>query len=202
ASRLGRPVAVALDASGNVFISDDGFKRVRRITAATGVITTVAGGGTPTDGLGDGGPATAAALVSPRGLSVVGVGNARWPAGTLFIADCYRDTNRQSPGPGRVRMVSPSGVITTVAGNGAQNTNGDTLFTGDGGPATNAAVGCADDVVVDAAGNLFIADSGNSRIRRVDARTGIITTIAGNGQFGLAGVGRARGRGSSWAPTR
>ncbi|MDQ6615130.1 MAG: right-handed parallel beta-helix repeat-containing protein [Actinomycetota bacterium] len=168
---LSQPSWLATDSAGDVFVTDSGNGRVREVDARTGVITTVAGGGSPTDGLGDGGPATSAALVNPHGLFVVGPGNGRWPAGTLFVAD----------GP-RVRMVNPRGVITTVAG------DGNPAFGGDGGPATGAGLGGAD-VIVDSAGDLLISDHFNSRIRRIDARSGIITTIAGSGAFGLAGVG-------------
>ncbi|MDQ6613741.1 MAG: hypothetical protein M3083_03035 [Actinomycetota bacterium] len=174
------PGPLAGDAAGDLFIADRG--RVRKVDGHTGIISTVAGGGSPADGVGDGGPATSAALTGPNGLFVVGTGNARWPAGTLFIADGTR-----------VRAVNLSGIITTVAGNGTGT------FGGDGGPAVKAGFGFiqvgptqylgARDVVVDPVGDVYISDQGSSRVRRVDAGTGIITTVAGDGGYGLAGIG-------------
>ena len=108
------------------------------------IITTVAGNGVFGFG-GDGGPATSASLASPIGVAVDGTGN-------LFIADLANN---------RVRKVDTAGIITTVAGNGAPG------FSGDGGPATSANLSNPRDVEVDGAGNLFIADIGNQRIRRV-----------------------------------
>jgi uncharacterized protein (TIGR03437 family) len=146
---------VALDAAGNVFVADTFNNRIRRITP-TGIMTTVAGGGT--GGLGDGGPAVAAQLNSPFGVAVDGAGN-------LFVADI---------GNNRVRRIAPDGIITTVAGNGSVG------FSGDGGPATDAALNAPYDVAVDTSGDLFIADAYNFRIREVSS-SGIITTVAGNG---------------------
>src|SRR5207244_2827341 len=123
--------------------------------ASTGIITTVVGNGTR-DFSGDGGSAISASLNRPTGITLDGAGN-------LFIADFFNS---------RIRRVDAStGIITTVAGNGSLN------FSGDGGPATSAGLSPAD-VAVDGAGNLFIADFFNGRIRRVDAGTGIITTVA------------------------
>jgi sugar lactone lactonase YvrE len=149
-------VDVVSDAAGNLYIADVRGNRVRRVAAATGIITTVAGGGSPSDGLGDGGPATGADL-SPSGVAVDAAGN-------LYIADS---------GSNRIRVVNAAGIITTAAGNGEAG------FSGDGGPATSAEIHSPMGVTVDAAGNLFIADMNNGRIRRVDAATGIITTVAG-----------------------
>ena len=158
---------LAVDSAGNLFIADTGNQRVRRVDAITGVITTVAGTGTRGFS-GDGGPATHAQLDTPVGVAVDAAGN-------LFIAD---DTNN------RIRKVDvTTGVITTVAGTG---TGG---FSGDGGPATGAQLAAPIGVAVDAAGNLFIADTGNQRVRRVDAATGVITTVAGTGTGGFAGDG-------------
>ena len=129
------------------------------------IITTLAGDGTGGYS-GDGGPATNASFNVPNGLAVDGFGN-------LFIGDTYNF---------RVRMVSPGGVITTVAGNGVSG------YSGDGGPATNAAVNHPIAVAVDALGNLFIAQSWGQRIRKVSTN-GIITTVAGNGAEGFSGDG-------------
>jgi sugar lactone lactonase YvrE len=151
---------VAVDAAGNLFIADTDNQRVRRVDAVTGTITTVAGTGVVGFGVGDGGPAAAAPLTYPHGVAVDAAGN-------LFIADT---------GNSRVRRVdAATGVITTVAGTGAFG------FGGDGGPATGASLDKPYGVAVDAAGNLFIADTSNHRVRKVDAATGVITTVAGNG---------------------
>jgi len=166
-ARLASPGDVFVDGAGNLFIADTGNQRIRRVDAASGVITTVAGNGT--DGFsGDGGPASAASLSNPSGTALDGAGN-------LFIAD----KNNQ-----RIRRVNAAtGTITTVAGNGASG------FSGDGGPASAAMLNLPDGVALDGAGNLFIADEGNARIRGVDAATGSITTVAGNGVFGFSGDG-------------
>jgi hypothetical protein len=160
---------VAVDAAGNLFIADASNHRVRRVDAASGIITTVAGGVSLVfPDIGDGGPATSARLRLLSGVAVDAVGN-------LFIAD----RNHQ-----RIRRVDAStGIITTVAGTGFRG------FSGDGFPATSASLGDPSGVAVDAFGNLFIADERNHRIRRVDAASGIITTVAGNGIRGFSGDG-------------
>ncbi len=157
------PQDMAVDGSGNLFIADGRNNRIRKI-GANGIITTVAGGGN--NGLGDGGAATNAELSAPTGVAVDTVGN-------LFIVD---------KGNFRLRKVDTNGSITTVAG------NGDYGYFGDGGPATNASLNYPEGVAVDATGNLFIADVGNQRIRKVDTH-GIITTVAGNGAYGYSGDG-------------
>jgi sugar lactone lactonase YvrE len=157
------PTGVAVDAAGNLFIADEGNNRIRKVDR-TGIITNVAGNGSRGFS-GDGGPATSASLAQPFGVAVDG-------AGTLFIA-----------GEGsRIRKVDPTGIISTVAGNGTFG------FSGDGGPATGASLGSPTGVAVDGAGNLFIADIDNNRIRKVD-RTGIISTVAGNGLCCFSGDG-------------
>ena len=154
-----------MDREGNIFIADTFNNRVRRISP-NGLITTVAGGANA--GFGDGGPAVSAQLNLPWDVVVDGAGN-------LFIADL---------GHNRVRKVAPSGIITTVVGNGA------TGFSGDGGPASNAALNQPRGIGVDGAGNLFIADAFNFRIRRVSS-DGIITTVAGDGARGFSADGAA-----------
>jgi sugar lactone lactonase YvrE len=140
------PSDIAVDASGNLFIADANNNRIRRVDGATGVITTVAGTGTAGHS-GDGGPATSASLFSPRGVAVDAAGN-------LFFAVASN----------RIRRVdAATGIITTVAGSGASG------FSGDGGPAISASLFGPAGVAVDAAGNLFIADFRNNRIRRVEA---------------------------------
>jgi uncharacterized protein (TIGR03437 family) len=160
------PGGIAVDALGNLFIADSGHSRVRKVSAS-GLITTVAGNG-DFGFSGDGGPATSASLSGPGRIAVDTSGN-------LFIVD----------GNTRIRKVSASGLITTVAGNGNQG------FSGDGGPATSASLSIPKGIAVDSAGNLFIADCGNNRIRRVSV-TGVITTVAGtagnfSGNFGDGG---------------
>ncbi len=132
-----------MDAAGNLFIADTFNNRIRRVSP-DGIISTVAGNGIR--GLsGDGGPATNAAVAFPRGLALDTAGN-------LFIADTLNF---------RIRRVSPDGIISTVAGNGTER------FSGDGGAATSASLVRPQAVAVDAAGNLFIADTFNHRIRQV-----------------------------------
>ena len=163
-AELDSPEGVAVDSAGNVYIADQNNQSVRRV-AANGTITTYAGNGTGQVGhSGDGGPAIQATLNFPQGLAVDAGGN-------LYIAD--RQNNR-------VRRVAPSGVITTVAGNG----NG--AFSGDGGAAVNASLSQPTGVAVDSAGNLYIADWNNYRVRKVDTH-GAITTIAGTGAGNYAG---------------
>jgi sugar lactone lactonase YvrE len=160
-SELHSPFGVAVDAAGNLYIADAGNNRIRRVS--NGVITTVAGSGT--EGYsGDNGPATSAQLDSPYGVAVDAAGN-------LYIADTYNN---------RIRKVS-NGVITTVAGTGTKG------YSGDNGPAASAQLDYPQGVAVDAAGNLYIADEGDSRIRKVS--NGVITTVAGSGIGGYSGDG-------------
>ena len=157
------PIGVAVDGSGNLYISDCCYNNRVRKVSPDGTITTVAGNGTPGFS-GDGGPATSAQLTYPIGLFVDGSGN-------LFIAD-----------GATVRKVSPSGTITTVAGGGVSGSSGD------GGPATKAQLRSVRGVSVDSAGNLFIADLFESRVRIVSP-SGIIATLAGTGVPGYSGDG-------------
>lgn len=167
AASLNCPQGVAVDASGNVFIADTLNRRVRKVTSA-GVISTVAGGGSGRTGNGDGGPATAGALKNPVAIGIDGAGN-------LYIVDSTDN---------RVRKVTAStGIITTIAGSGTAGP------AGDGGAATAAQLLAPMGIDLDAAGNLYIADTNNHRVRKVTVSTGIITTIAGNGTPGSAGDG-------------
>ena len=126
-------------------------------------IQLVAGGGTGADGS----PAVEAALGQPFGVALDKQGN-------LFVAD-YSDH--------RVRKISPQGIITTVAGNGKKD------FGGDGGPATEGSFNAMHDLVLSEAGDLFVADSDNHRVRKIDAKTGLLSTVAGNGQKKSSGDG-------------
>jgi uncharacterized protein (TIGR03437 family) len=158
-AQLNAPNGVAVDSSGNLYIADTGNNRIRQVS--NGMIATVAGNGTQGFS-GDNGPATNAQLSSPNGVAVDS-------AGSLYIADL---------GNNRVRKVA-SGVIATVAGNGAYG------FSGDNGPGAAAQLYYPEGVTVDAAGNLYIADQWNGRIRKVS--NGVITTVAGNGTAGFGG---------------
>jgi hypothetical protein len=161
------PQGVSADSAGNLYIADYGNSRIRKVNAATGVITTVAGNGSGVYS-GDGGPATSAGLVAPGEVIADSVGN-------LYITD-YNG--------GRIRKVAAgSGIITTVAGNGTLG------YSGDGGPATSAELHYPGGVGIDSAGNLYIADQYSDRVRKVSATTGIITTVAGNGTQGYSGDG-------------
>jgi sugar lactone lactonase YvrE len=166
AAALFEPDGVAVDGAGNLYIADENNQRIRKVTAATGIITTVAGNGTAGYvAAQDGGPATEAELYYPGGVAVDGAGN-------LYIADAYNNRIR--------KVAAATGIITTVAGNGTAGY----VASQDGGPATSAEVNYPERVKVDGAGNLYIADSSNQRIRAVAAATGIISTVAGNGSYG------------------
>jgi sugar lactone lactonase YvrE len=170
------PEGVTVDSSGNLFIADNLNNRIRKVTPA-GIITTIAGNGS-SGFSGDGGSATSASLSGPNSVVVDQSGN-------LFISDNLNN---------RIRKVTPAGIITTVAGNGSSG------WSGDGGPATSASLSGPNGVVVDQSGNLFIADLGNLRIRKVTS-TGIITTVAGNGTYGYSGDGGPASSAALRSPT-
>ena len=154
---LSYPYGVAVDSSGNVYIADTGNHKIRRVTVSSGLITTFAGRGS-VGSSGDGGAATSAALYSPCGVAVDSSGN-------VYIAD---------HGNHKIRRVAvSSGIITTFAGRGSYGSSGD------GGAATSAALYYPFGVAVDSSGNVYIADTDNSKIRRVAVSSGIITTFAG-----------------------
>jgi uncharacterized protein (TIGR03437 family) len=153
-ARLNVPLGIALDGAGNIYVAECFNPRIRKISAA-GVITTVAGNGASGYG-GDGGPAVNAQLACPHGVAVDA-------SGTLYIADTDNH---------RLRKVGPDGTISTIAGNGVYG------FAGDGGPALNAQLYAPTSLAMDSSGNLYIADTGNGRIRRI-SRNGAIATVAG-----------------------
>ena len=173
-AQLNGPTAVALGPAGDLFIADNAGRNIRRVTS-DGVIHTLAtvpSAAQPTSG--DGGPAIGAQLqVAVPGLSIQS-GLAAASNGNLYIAET---------GAHRIRKVSPSGTITTVAGVGqarCATSPSNCIPLGDGGPATSAPLTFPTSVAVDGAGNLFIADSADLRVRKVSP-DGTITTVAGNG---------------------
>jgi uncharacterized protein (TIGR03437 family) len=162
-AELSSPMGIAVDAAGNLYISDAGYGVVRKVSRS-GIISTVAGSASGPGGFaGDGQAATAAQLYQPHGIALDAVGN-------LFIADQYNH---------RIRKVSASGTITTVAGGGSAIGG-----LGDGGQATDASLDYPRAVAVDAVGNLFIADYGHYLVRKVTV-AGTITTVAGNGSANI-----------------
>lgn len=159
---------IALDAQGNLYFYETASAIVRKVAVSNGIITTYAGNRTSGFG-GDGGPATSASLFPNATIS----GLAFDSNGNLYIADGENH---------RVRKVTPAGVITTYAGNGSSG------FSGDGGPATNARLFYPAGLATDSAGNLYIADSSNNRVRQVTP-DGTISTYAGNGNVSFSGDG-------------
>jgi len=180
-AQLNGPTGIAIDSAGNIYIADSGSSFVRKVSAATGDISTVVGIGRyvtapgippqiipPTGYLGDGSYATGAWMNSPSGLAFDN-------ADDLYIADTGNNVIR--------RVDAVTNIITTVAGDHKQG------YSGDGGPALGAELNQPSAVAVDDSGNIFIADLGNNVIRRVDGATGMISTEAGNGTPGYSGDG-------------
>jgi uncharacterized protein (TIGR03437 family) len=163
-AELNGPRGVTEDVFGNLYIAEYYGQRVRKVTPG-GVITTLAGNGTAGYS-GDGGPATSAELNGPYRVTVDTAGN-------VYIPDSANN---------RIRKVAPNGTITTVAG------NGNTGYSGDGGPATSAALDFPEAVAFDSAGNYYIADSANDVVRKVNTG-GTITTAVGTGAQGYSGDG-------------
>jgi uncharacterized protein (TIGR03437 family) len=169
-----KPTGIAVDLFRNIYIADASASRIRVVSGTTGNITTFVGTGVAGYS-GDGGPAASAQISVPIGLALDLQGN-------LYIAE----SGNVLYGP-RIRKVTPLGIISTVAGNGTVG------YSGDGGPAVNAQLGGAlQGVAVDHAGNIYIADYTNDRIRKVDT-SGIITTVAGTGRIGGGSPGNGDG---------
>ena len=167
AALLNLPWGIAVDGAGNVYIADMFNQRIRKITVSTGNISTLAGTGVAWFN-GDGIQATTAQLKNPVGVAVDASGN-------VYIADQSND---------RIRKITLStGIISTVAGTGVSG------YSSDGVAATSSQLNLPVGIALDASGNMYIADSGNNRIRLVTVSTGIITTIAGDGISGYAGDG-------------
>ncbi len=167
AATFNNPSGVCSDTAGNLYVTEYLGDVVRKISAATGIITTVCGKGTGGFS-GDGGQATAATLETPHGAAIDAAGN-------LYIPDF---------GNQRIRKVTAAtGIISTIAGTGTPG------FSGDGGPATAAMISYPTAVTIDGNGNILIADKGNNVIRKIDATTGKISTIAGTTVLGYDGDG-------------
>ncbi len=169
-AQLNGPVGVALDGSNNLYISEYDGNRIRKVNLTTGIITTIAGDTTSgsvgaSGSSGDNGQAANALFCQPAGIASDGPGN-------LYVADHCNQ---------KVRKIATSGIITTVAGNGVAG------YFGDGGPATDSPLNYPNDVALDASGNLYIGDTNNHRIRRVDASGNIQTVAGGGGSFGDGG---------------
>jgi streptogramin lyase len=158
AAHIDGPKGIVFDANWNLLIADSGNDRIRKVDHASGIITTIAGTG-ETGVNGNGGPATAAQLSEPRTLAMA-------PDGSVYFTE---------PKENIVRKIDPTGILTLFAGTGKAG------FSGDGGPASKAQLNFNRGVNVDGAGTVWIADSLNQRLRKVDAN-GIITTAAGNGK--------------------
>ena len=179
-AELNGPYGVAVDAAGNVFIADTGSNRVRKITASTGIIATVAGGGSgcagATDTLGDGCLGPDAAIAGPSEIAVDA-------AGDLYITDLGNDS--------LIRVVNAkTQIITIFAGNTSDETcTAATDGAGDGCVATSALLFNPQGIAFDSTGDLYVSDSGDERVRRIDAKTQIITTVAGDGTGGFTGTG-------------
>ena len=174
-AQLNIPHGLAVDSSGNVYVADWGNNRVRKITS-TGTISTAAGNGVLSYS-GDGGTATQAQFSNPSAVAVD-------PAGNIYVADTANNA---------VRQITSKGVVSTFAGTGIAG------FAGDGSAANKAQLNAPQGVALDAAGNLYIADSGNLRVRVVGTN-GNISTFAGNGSPGSSGDGAAAGSATFYLP--
>ena len=174
---LDGPNGLSLDADGNLYIADTSNNVIRKLSAATGMISTVAGTGVA-GFAGDGSPATGAQFNGPWGVTSAG--------NTLYIADQNNHV---------IRFINSAGIISTIVGQAGQ-----AGFSGDGGLASAAQLNVPASVVPDVAGNLYIADSGNNRVRKVSALTGFISTVAGNQNESISGDGGPANVASLYGP--
>jgi hypothetical protein len=165
-AQMNQPTDIAVDGKGDVYIMDN-TNNVIRMVNSSGIISTIAGIAGTAGYTGDGGPATSATLNSPWSIAFDGTGN-------LYIADVGNNV---------IRKINRFNVISTVAGTGMAG------YSGDGGPAIAATLNGCSGIAVDGLGNLYIADDNNNVIRKVNAVTGIISTIVGNGTQGYSGDG-------------
>ncbi len=165
-AELNQPGGVFVDNHENIYFADWGNNKVRRISQATGVITTIVGTGVGAHS-GDGGLATAAQVYRPVDVSEDTSGN-------ILVAEQYSHV---------IRRINSSGIITTIAGNGVAG------YSGDDGPAINASLSKPTGLFVDKNNNIYVAEYNNGTIRKIDAVTGIITTVAGTGVTGFSGDG-------------
>lgn len=176
---LNAPAGIAANAAGDLFIADTGNNAIRRVYALGGIIFTIAGAGSAGYS-GDGGDAVQAQLNHPQSATLDATGR-------LFIADTGNNVVRV------VDTVTQS--ISTVAGNGTAG------FSGDGEPAVSAELHHPSDVAIDAAGNLYIADTGNARVRKVFSRSGVLVTLVGSARVGETGDGGPANAAALTSPT-
>ena len=177
-AKLFNPYSVAIDGSENLYIADSENHVIRKVSASTGIITTIAGNGVQ-GYQGDGGAATSANLFSPQGVFVDNAGN-------VYISDSGNNVIR--------KVTFSTGIITTIAGNGTAG------YSGDGGPASSSSLSSPHGLAADAAGNLYIADAVNNVIRKVEATTSTMSTVAGNGVQGYSGDGGLATSANLFAP--
>jgi trimeric autotransporter adhesin len=170
-AHLNVPYGVAVDAVGNIYITDNGNSVVRKVTISTGKISTIAGKPGIFGYSGDGGLATSAELSNPYDVAVDKNNN-------VYIVDSQNFAIR--------KIDAVTGIITTIAGSGPDNQG----YAGDSGPAINAKLNSPQGIAVDHASNIYIADSGNHALRKVDSSTGKISTLAGTGARGYDGDGK------------
>jgi sugar lactone lactonase YvrE len=185
-ARMHDPYGLAIGPDGNLYVADLYNGRIRRIERATGVISSVASYSPESDLKFVSSSGTTTYFGSFHSVAFDGVGN-------LYVADMRGH---------RIHRVNvQTGAMTTVAGNGVRDSEGGGTFSGDGGSALLAGLNRPGGVAVDASNNIYVADTANNRVRRIDAQTGIISTIAGSGVAGLSGDGAAAGDAQLNAPT-